>query len=83
MKVTFSKPCLKAFRKMPVEDAIQLAMKLGRYAESVDANIDVKTLQGTENVFRLRHGDYRAVFEICGDELQVKRIGHRKDVYER
>lgn len=43
----------------------------------------VKKLAGMENLFRIRVGDYRVVYQIHDDRLLVLvvRIGHRKDVY--
>jgi mRNA interferase RelE/StbE len=42
-------------------------------------------LSGIENLFRVRVGDYRIVYEIADDILVVLviRIGHRSDVYRR
>ncbi len=43
----------------------------------------VKKLGGEENLWRIRVGDYRVVYEIHDDRLLilVVRIGHRKDIY--
>lgn len=82
MRVSFSKSCLKALRKLPTDELVQIALRLGRYAESAEAVVDIKALKGEDNVFRLRHGDYRAVFEIRESEMHIIRIAHRKDVYE-
>lgn len=40
-------------------------------------------LSGEENLWRIRVGDYRIIYEIHDDRLLVLvvRIGHRKDVY--
>lgn len=32
---------------------------------------------------KLRVGDYRVIYEVCGEEIRVYAIGHRKEVYER
>jgi len=32
---------------------------------------------------KLRVGDYLVIFAILGTQVQVLRIGHRRDVYER
>lgn len=32
--------------------------------------------------FRIRTGDYRIVFGLAGDTVEIVRIDHRKDVYE-
>jgi mRNA interferase RelE/StbE len=45
----------------------------------------VVKLSGAENLWRIRIGDYRAVYEIHDDRLIVLvfRVAHRKDVYRR
>ena len=41
---------------------------------------DVKKLVGSE-FYRLRHGQWRAIFEIEGDVI-VLRVGHRREIYD-
>lgn len=43
-----------------------------------------KKLKGLENVFRIRVGDYRIIYEIQDKRLVllVIRVGHRKDIYK-
>jgi mRNA interferase RelE/StbE len=43
-----------------------------------------KKLRGYQNVWRIRIGDYRVVYEIEDKVLRILviAIGHRKDVYE-
>ena len=43
----------------------------------------VKKLINQENVFRVRVGDYRILYQVEADKLLilVLRVGHRKDVY--
>jgi mRNA interferase RelE/StbE len=40
-------------------------------------------LTGLEHAYRLRHGDYRIIYEVHEDRLLVLviRIGHRREVY--
>ena len=42
---------------------------------------DVKKLVG-RNENRLRVGDYRILFEILGNLIWVKKVGHRKNIYD-
>ena len=44
-----------------------------------------KKLLGTENIYRIRIGDYRVVYSIDNGELiiQIIRVRHRKDVYKK
>ncbi len=43
----------------------------------------VRKLTGADNLWRIRVGDYRIVYEIEDDRLVVLivRIGHRRDIY--
>ncbi|MCY7362657.1 MAG: type II toxin-antitoxin system RelE/ParE family toxin [Ignavibacteria bacterium] len=34
------------------------------------------------NLYRIRIGDYRAVFEYTSNEIIVLKIGHRKEIYK-
>ena len=36
---------------------------------------------GTDEVYRVRSGDYRALYAVRDSEIVVLDIGHRKDVY--
>lgn len=42
---------------------------------------DIKRLKGSD-YFRLRVGDYRAIFSIEGDLITILKVGHRKNIYE-
>jgi len=43
-----------------------------------------RKLVGSDNTYRIRIGDYRAIYFVAQDirEVVVQRIAHRKDVYE-
>jgi mRNA interferase RelE/StbE len=41
----------------------------------------VKKLKGSRNEYRLRVGDYRAIFELEGRTVTVYAVGNRKDIY--
>ncbi len=47
-------------------------------------NNNIKALKGLDNLYRLRVGDYRAVYSIYKKELivEVIKIAHRKEVYK-
>ncbi|MBS3078587.1 type II toxin-antitoxin system RelE/ParE family toxin [Candidatus Pacearchaeota archaeon] len=42
---------------------------------------DIKRLKGCDN-FRLRVGDYRVIFSIEQDTIQILKVGHRKNIYD-
>jgi mRNA interferase RelE/StbE len=45
--------------------------------------VGVKKLQGDDNLWRIRVGAYRIVYEIHDEQLTVLviRVGNRKDIY--
>lgn len=38
---------------------------------------------GEEEVYRIRSGDYRALYVVRGEVIVVLDVGHRKDIYRR
>jgi|ETNmetMinimDraft_2_1059921.scaffolds.fasta_scaffold256687_2 mRNA interferase RelE/StbE len=43
---------------------------------------DIKRLQNSD-LFRLRIGDYRVLFEISKEIITILKIGHRKNIYKK
>lgn len=43
---------------------------------------DIRKLKGSDD-FRLRVGDYRVIFFIEQETIQILKVGHRKNIYER
>ena len=43
---------------------------------------DIKRLKGRDD-FRLRVGDYRIIFAIEQKTIQILKVGHRKNIYDR
>lgn len=70
---------LKQLRSIPTEDRDALLAKLETYARSGLG--DVKKLKGTSSL-RLRHGDWRAVFDREKSVAQVLDIAHRREIYK-
>ena len=60
-----------------------MLFKLGAYAANPeDRRHDVRPLVGyAPPAWRLRNGNWRAVFEIKPDEVHVLRVLHRREVY--
>lgn len=43
---------------------------------------DIKHLRRADVAYRMRTGDYRILFDVEGDVIVIRRIGHRKNVYD-
>jgi mRNA interferase RelE/StbE len=68
--------------KLPRHDQLRVIRAMDALATNPRPK-DVKKLTGLDNLYRIRAGDYRIVYQIHDDRLivLVVRIGHRKDVY--
>lgn len=76
--VTYTKTAIKALRKIPAKDRDAIMDKVNTYAETGIG--DVKALQGSD-MYRLRHGDWRAIFTQDGKVLNVLNVTKRGEVY--
>lgn len=82
-KITFKKSVSKDLKSVPKSEIKKILLKVDSLAENPRCEGVVK-LSGQE-IYRIRLGLYRIIFEIRDSELvvQVITIGHRSDVYKR
>jgi len=67
---------------MPKADARRLLDRLEKIALKPNAlHASFQALAGDKGVFRVRQGDWRAVFSIEDGNVIVDRIAHRREVY--
>lgn len=73
MKLVIGKLALKGFAKMPPQGRMALRAKLEAIAVAPFAAhpFDVKALKGAKDLYRVRQGDWRAVYEIIRTEETV------------
>lgn len=74
----------KQLRALPRPVQLRIVAALDQLADEPRPQ-GVRKLSGAENLYRIRIGDYRVVYEIQDRLLLVLvvRIGHRRDIYER
>lgn len=80
--IELTSAALRALKKLPA-DVRQ------RVADMIDALADdprpagVRKLSGSDDVYRMRTGDYRILYQIADKALVVLvvHLGHRRDVY--
>ena len=70
---------IKDLKGLPQTDQQRVVQKLELLA--TDLQGDVKKLTDFSPEYRLRVGDWRALFEIEGDKIFVYRILHRSRAY--
>lgn len=82
-EVKFSKGAKKQFRKLPLDVQECIQTKINDLAIEPRPN-GFKKLQGDDNSYRVRVGDYRVIYELDDDVLIVTviKIGHRSEIYK-
>jgi mRNA interferase RelE/StbE len=82
-EVKVTKGARKMFKKLSQELQDRIQPKIDELAIEPRPN-GVKKLQGEENSYRIRVGDYRVIYDIFDDILLVKivDVGHRNKVYQ-
>ena len=78
-----SKPsAARSLAKLPKVVQERIARKVDSLADNPRPHGSTK-LQASKNLYRIRAGDYRIIYEVKDDVLLILviRIGHRREVY--
>jgi mRNA interferase RelE/StbE len=83
-RIKFTPAAETEFAAMPAKIRKQIARKIEALAE-VPHPHGCKKLEGLENLYRIRSGDYRILYQVKDEVLLVLivRVGHRRMVYRR
>jgi mRNA-degrading endonuclease RelE of RelBE toxin-antitoxin system len=79
-QVEFLPVALAQLRALPRDARRLIGGKIDRVQDDLAG--DVKKLKGSKYKYRLRAGNYRALFELEGATIVVYDVGDRKDIYE-
>jgi len=81
-RIEFSPTAESQFKKLPKEVQVRLKHRIDILAENPFPR-GVKKLSAEENLYRLRIGDYRIIYQVQGKALLILilKLGHRKNVY--
>ncbi len=79
MKITISPKGEKQLKKLPKFDQIAVAKKIRSLKNNL---VETEKLQGYKNIFRVRVGHYRIVYQKSSALIYIILISHRKDVYD-
>ncbi len=76
--VSYARTAIKALKSIPAKDRNAIMDKMDAYADGRPQ--DVIALKGSD-FLRLRHRDWRVVFEESVEAITVLDVAHRRDVY--
>lgn len=78
-----SRPALKNMAKIPKKDLIRIKNRIEALSIEPIPD-DIKKIQGDDNLYRIRSGNYRILYRIFSNKLciLIVDIDHRKDIYK-
>ena len=82
--IEFTKKATKELKLIDAKVAKQLMGKIEELAKDpYSKELDIKKLRGINDVYRLRHGKYRVLYEVNNSKLIVTviKVGARGEVY--
>ena len=81
-RFVFTKTAKNDIEKLDTTVKKRLRKKFEYFAASKDISMHAKKLTNSKaGEFRLRVGDYRAIFDLRGATVVVLRVQHRRDIY--
>lgn len=83
-KIEITASAEKSLKKIPKKDLEKVVEAIQVLAISPFPS-GCRKLKGEEDVYRVRQGNYRIIYEIIDNKLivLVLKIGHRKDIYKK
>ncbi|MEK6824003.1 MAG: type II toxin-antitoxin system RelE/ParE family toxin [Nanoarchaeota archaeon] len=78
--IEWKEHALQNLEKLENLIARRIIKKVGELSENPFSK-DIKRLKGRKD-FRLRIGDYRVIFSIEQNTIQILKVGHRKNIYD-
>jgi mRNA interferase RelE/StbE len=86
VQIVFRRAAEGALNRLPAARRQQIVGRIERLASgSGNRSLDIRPLEGSSDLFRLRVGDYRVLFSVdeAADRVAIELIRGRGDVYKR
>jgi len=80
-QIVFKPKAIKDLKSLPRQDCMRILEHIDKLQNNLFG--DVKRLTHFTPEYRLRIGNYRVLFEIENEMIEIYRIMHRKEVYRR
>lgn len=82
MKINIRESAVKDLKKISATGKKRIHSKILELQNFPDVS-NMKKLTDFEPAYRARVGDYRILFDIVNDTVEIGRIRHRKDSYKK
>ena len=83
-KIEWKRSAVRELRDFPRNMVERILKAVEQLAEN-PFPVGMRKLVGSEHTYRIREGNYRIIYTVTSSSLVVEviRVGHRKDVYDR
>ena len=82
MKINIRKSAIKDLKNIPKEEKIRIYSKIFELKKFPNVS-NLKKLSNFQPAYRLRVGNYRVLFDVMNNTIEIGRILHRKDSYKK
>lgn len=82
--ITFKKSAAKQLQLLPKNMLTEVTLAIDDLADE-PRPVNCKKLQGVDDTYRIRIGDYRVLYTVDDNTVTVEvvKVGNRKDVYDQ
>ena len=82
LRFVYTNRAKKELNEVPPADRQRIVRRVEAYAAEPDApRHDVRRLVNTSPGYRLRVGNWRVLFDIDGEIMDIQRVLHRREAY--
>ncbi len=82
MQLRLMPKAIQDLRRLPIDIQRRMIEKLEWYCDQKHPLLFAKKLTDLEiGDYRFRVGDYRAIFRIKEEAVEILRVGHRREIY--
>lgn len=80
--VEFKEHALKELDELDSSIGERIVEKIYWLEKNFDVVVPERLHYGLRDLYKLRVGDYRAVYSVSGDIITIEKVRHRRDVYK-
>ena len=81
--INYKKAATKGLKAMPKAQRIKMLNGLEAIAKDETTGLDISTIKGLKNGYRLRVGQFRAIYTNELTVITVEKVSPRGDAYKR
>jgi len=82
-KVEWTQEAVGDLEKLDSQVASRVVRKIGWFANNFEKVVPEPLRGEFQGLYKVRIGDWRAVYTIKSNIMTIRFIGHRRDIYER